>query len=71
MPQGGEIAVGTGYDPQAGQLILLVKDTGTGIPELDPSQNLRPVFYHQAFGQGNRAGLVDLDRNCACSWRHN
>ncbi|MDX2454857.1 ATP-binding protein [Desulfosarcina sp.] len=57
MPTGGELAITTRADASAGQVVIEVQDTGTGILEKDLDHIYDPFFTTKAPGEGTGLGL--------------
>lgn len=51
MPEGGELTI-KAQDNAAGQTLIVVKDTGVGIPKEVKSKIFTPLFTTKAKGQG-------------------
>jgi two-component system, NtrC family, sensor kinase len=57
MPGGGRLTVQVGTDPVSGELSIIVKDTGVGIPAEDLPRIFEPFFTTKKDGQGVGLGL--------------
>lgn len=57
MPEGGEITIRTGRDPETHQLYLQVADTGSGIPQATLDKIFDPFFTTKSVGEGTGLGL--------------
>lgn len=57
MPSGGDITLLTKYDETAHQVILQVRDTGTGIPQNIRSKIFDAFFTTKSKGKGSGLGL--------------
>jgi two-component system NtrC family sensor kinase len=55
MPKGGSLLVATAFDPEAGQISVRVKDTGSGIPAEVLPRIFDPFFTTK--DDQNRTGL--------------
>lgn len=58
MPDGGEISVQTRYDAQAAEIVIEIKDTGTGISPQHRERIFDPFFTTKAAGTGTGLGLA-------------
>ena len=56
MPKGGDLFISAGYDSKAGNLILEVRDTGTGIPQ-EILPNIFDPFFSTKGTKGTGLGL--------------
>ena len=56
MPNGGKLTVNTEFSDK--QVVITVKDTGTGIPENVKHQIFQPLFTTKAKGQGLGLAVV-------------
>ncbi|MGO9176461.1 MAG: ATP-binding protein [Desulfobaccales bacterium] len=56
MPQGGDLFISGGYDSKTGNLILEVRDTGTGIPQ-EILPNIFDPFFSTKGTKGTGLGL--------------
>lgn len=61
MPEGGEITIRTGCDPQARRFILQVADTGVGIPRDIRDRIFDPFFTTKPVGDSIGLGLAIVD----------
>jgi signal transduction histidine kinase len=52
MPEGGNLMIATGYDPETDEMVLTVTDTGIGIEEGKISQIFTPFFTDKNRGSG-------------------
>jgi len=57
MPNGGEITIQVGHDPEQGLIELKVIDNGKGIPPEHRDQIYKPFFTTKPVGEGTGLGL--------------
>ncbi len=64
MPDGGTLAVTSRLDSinKEDRICLIIKDTGTGIPEKDQSKIFDPFFTTKSEGKGTGLGLSNVHR---------
>ena len=60
MPKGGSLTIHANKDKKTGDEIIIVKDTGVGIPEEVKSKLFTPMFTTKSKGQG--FGLAVIKR---------
>ncbi len=58
MPDGGELSIRTRYDKSAGEIVVEVADTGTGITPEHRAHIFDPFFTTKAAGKGTGLGLA-------------
>ncbi len=58
MPDGGTLHVVTRHEPAAGELVMEIADSGTGIPAEDLGKVFDPFFTTKGAGQGTGLGLA-------------
>ena len=57
MPEGGALTLSGSYDPAVASVTMMVKDTGSGIPEADLPNIFEPFFTTKQEGYGVGLGL--------------
>ena len=72
-PQGGRITIKSHYSVddgnRAGEIEVVVEDTGCGVPPGKSEKALRSLFHHQGSGAGDRTGIGGVGRHCDQAWR--
>lgn len=58
MPKGGTLEISTRYDRDNGTIRIVVKDTGSGIPEENLNKIFDPFFTTKSEGRGTGLGLA-------------
>ena len=60
MEQGGELTISTAYLPESDEVLLVVRDTGCGMPEAVRERASEPFFTTKPVGRGSGLGLSQV-----------